>query len=107
MNDLEAFYKAIKNGFGKFVCFKENNTLQSFSLILYDKNSAHLVISLTDDKYKKKGLAALNIFSCILLAKNQNKKVFDFNGANSPDRGDDKHSYGAKFKLFFEISKNV
>lgn len=105
--DLESLYNAVNNGFGKLICFREKNILQSFSLILFDKNSAHLVLTLTDQKYKKHGLSALNILSCINLAKKSGKKIFDFNGANSPDRGDDKHSYGAKFKLFFEINKNV
>jgi len=31
-------------------------------------------------------------------------ELFDFNGANSPQRGDDKHSYGAEAVLYFEIS---
>ena len=52
-------------------------------------------------------MAALNILSSIMSAKNNGKKVFDFNGANSPDRGDDKHSYGAKYKLYFEVNKNA
>lgn len=30
-------------------------------------------------------------------------KYFDFNGANSPLRGDDKHSYGASEKLYFQL----
>tara|TARA_B110000858_G_C17771421_1_gene459797 strand:+ start:209 stop:1156 length:948 start_codon:yes stop_codon:yes gene_type:complete len=107
LKHLNGLYQAVINGFGKFICFRENDVLQSFSLILLDKKSAHLVLTLTDEKYKKKGLGALNIFSCIKIAKNVEKKIFDFNGANSPDRGDDKHSYGAKSKLFFEINKNV
>lgn len=107
MKHLNGLYQAVINGFGKFICFRENDVLQSFSLILLDKKSAHLVLTLTDEKYKKKGLGALNIFSCIKIAKNVEKKIFDFNGANSPDRGDDKHSYGAKSKLFFEINKNA
>jgi len=107
LNSLESHYKAVINGFGEFICFKEKNILESFSLILFDKNSAHLVLSLTGEKYKKQGLAALNILSSIMSAKNNGKKVFDFNGANSPDRGDDKHSYGAKYKLYFEVNKNA
>ena len=33
--------------------------------------------------------------------------IFDFNGANSPNRGDDKHSYGAKENLFFDLKYNI
>ena len=107
LQDLKSIYKAVENGFGKFVCFRENNILQSFSLLLFDNDNAHLALTLTADKYKKQGLSAMNIFSCIKISKHHGKKFFDFNGANSPDRGDDKHSYGAKFKLFFEINKNA
>jgi len=105
--NLEDFFNAVKKGLGAFICFrdKKTNSLESFSLILFDKNSAHLILSLTDQKYKKNGLAAFNIFKSIMFSKKNKKKIFDFNGANSPDRGDDKHSYGSKHKLFFEIYK--
>ena len=37
-------------------------------------------------------------------AKKRKMNYLDFNGANSPNRGDDKHSYGAGQELFFEIN---
>ena len=36
--------------------------------------------------------------------QNQNKKVFDFNGANSPNRADDKHAFGAETLQYFNLS---
>ena len=107
LKSLKGLYDAVNNGFGEFICYKEKNTLESFSLILFDKISAHLILTLTDERYKKNGLSALNILSSIISAKKKGKKIFDFNGANSPARGDDKHSYGAKYKLFFEVNKNA
>ena len=50
------------------------------------------------------GLVAWAIRNQIMMAKSCGLDVFDFNGANSPSRGDDKHSYGAKAALFFEIA---
>ena len=62
-----------------------------------------MIINLIDEKWKKVGLSVFSTFETILSAKKKKFEVYDFNGANSPNRGDDKHSYGALQKLFFEI----
>ena len=35
--------------------------------------------------------------------KKYNFDTLDFNGANSPNRSDDKHSYGTDYKLYFQL----
>jgi lipid II:glycine glycyltransferase (peptidoglycan interpeptide bridge formation enzyme) len=44
-----------------------------------------------------------SVFKAIETARDRGLKYFDFNGANSPDRGDNKHSYGAEPVLYFDI----
>ena len=52
--------------------------------------------------WKKKGIMAWGLNN--LFYKYVGKyKYFDFNGANSPLRGDDKHSYGSYEKLYFQL----
>ena len=45
-----------------------------------------------------------SIHEAIMQNKKNKLDIFDFNGANSPQRGDHKHSFGAKLKLFFKLS---
>jgi hypothetical protein len=82
---------------------KNSNNLAFFALIFYAKNTANLVLNLTNLDYRDTNISSLGILKCILTAKNLGCDTFDFNGANSPNRADDKHSYGAEQKLFFQI----
>ena len=50
------------------------------------------------------GCNAFLIHKTIMMSKNLGVKSFDFNGANSPQRADDKHSFGSSPDLFFDIS---
>ena len=73
-----------------------------FNVILFDKDSIHLALNSCDKNWKKTGIMAWGIDN--LLKEYIGKfKFFDFNGANSPFRGDDKHSYGAEEKLYFQL----
>lgn len=80
-----------------------SDKLAFFALIFHAKNTANLVLNLTDSDYRDTNISSLGILECILAAKNIGCDIFDFNGANSPNRADDKHSYGAEQKLFFQI----
>ncbi len=102
--DIKFLCNLANNGFGKVNCFKDKNSnnLIYFNVVLFDKKSAHLMLNSCDKSWKKTGIMAWGVDN--LLKENINKfKLFDFNGANSPFRGDDKHSYGAKEKLYFQI----
>lgn len=102
--DIKIVCSLANNGFGKINCFKEKKTnkLIYFNVVLFDKNSVHLVLNSCDNKWKKIGLMAWGINNLLKDYFNKYDK-FDFNGANSPLRGDDKHSYGAKEKLYFQL----
>ena len=71
-------------------------------MVLFDKDSVHLVLNSCENNWRKKGIMAWGTNNLIndYIGK---FKYFDFNGANSPLRGDDKHSYGASEKLYFQL----
>ena len=111
-HDLKSNFKLMldlnKKNFADFIIFrdKENKKIASLIFLLYGKREANVVLNLTSAAWKKKGLSVLSVIESIKIAKKNKKKIFDFNGANSPNRGDDKHSYGAVPKLFFELKYN-
>ena len=81
----------------------ESGNLASMIFCIRDKRVSNLVLNLTQERYRKSGIAALTMRNAILRAKELGDTAFDFNGANSPNRGDDKHSYGAKPVLYFQV----
>ena len=96
-----------ENGFLNVVKNKETGDLAYIALILRAKGVSNLVLSLTNNNYKNTGLSVYGIHSTIKKSLSLGDLIFDFNGANSPKRSDDKHSYGAEEKLYFDISYNI
>lgn len=105
-NEIRTLVELVEEDYGEIVSFKEKgrDTVCAALLMLYAKGTANLVLSLTDSAFRQSGLPALLIYSSIMRAKEKGLTCFDFNGANSPNRGDDKHSYGAYPVLYFEIN---
>ena len=58
------------------------------------------------EKWKKTGISTWSIHNAIMLTKSLNINNFDFNGANSPRRGDNKHSFGSESLLYFNLKFN-
>lgn len=85
--------------------YSKSNDLVFFSLILHSQKAANLVLNMTHNEFRNTGLPSLGIYNSIIAAKNLGCYSFDFNGANSPNRADDKHSYGAEPKLYFHIER--
>lgn len=81
----------------------ETGALASFVFMLRAKGVTNLVLSLTHGDYRNSGVGALGIRQAIFSSKQSGDTCFDFNGANSPLRGDDKHSYGAGHALYFRL----
>lgn len=95
----------VNRGFGEVVAFYDDKCKQVVAalLLLYGKGVANMVLNLVSDSWRTKGLSAWAILNSIMIAQKRGISCFDFNGANSPNRGDDKHSYGATPVLYFEI----
>jgi len=102
--DIKNICNLANKKFGAIQCFKDKytNKIVYFNVVLFDKNSIHLVLNCSNEIWKKKGIMAWGLNN--LFYKYVGKyKYFDFNGANSPLRGDDKHSYGSYEKLYFQL----
>lgn len=102
---IPALVDLVKGGFGEVVAFQDpiNQTTIAACLLLYGKSEANMVLNLVDATWRSTGLPAWLITESIKTAQIEGMASFDFNGANSPNRGDDKHSYGSQPVLYFEI----
>ena len=77
--------------------------LVAANLTVDGQTESNLVLSVLRSSYRNQGVGPLATFEGILAAKERGRTIFDFNGANSPKRGDDKHSYGAVGELYFSV----
>ena len=103
--EIAVLVDLVADGMGEVIAFRdsESGELTSMVLLLQDKGVANMVLNLTANRWRGSGIAAWTVYHAIQAAQARGADVFDFNGANSPDRGDDKHSYGAAPELFFEV----
>lgn len=94
-----------EKGFLKVVANRlaATGALASVALLLEAKGQANLLINSTATEHLNSGIANKTVFDAILRSREEGADVFDFNGANSPNRGSDKHSYGAEPVLYFRI----
>ena len=86
---------------------KTSNKITYASICLSENFTANFLISLVANDYRKHDLAVLGIHKTISFWKDKGVENFDFNGSNSPKRGDDKDSYGGDTKLFFNLSYTI
>ena len=102
---IQALADLVRNGIGDVVAFMDpaNEETIAACLILFGKGEANMVLNLVDSHWRESGLPAWMVTETIKAAQEKGMRTFDFNGANSPNRGDDKHSYGAEPVLFFEV----
>jgi hypothetical protein len=105
--DIETLCQLVSAGHGFITQLrsKDESKFAFFALVLVAKGCGNLVLSLTRREFRHTGVAALGTHTAIMRAKSEwAATTFDFNGANSPNRGDDKHSYGAAASLYFDIN---
>ena len=84
--------------------FRSDGSLACVILLLCDTGQANMVLNVADRRVRSSGVMADAVLSSMVEAWDRGLTRFDFNGANSPRRGDDKHSYGSRPVLFFELS---
>lgn len=85
----------------------DNGRLASFIVLLFGRTEANDVLCVASDRWRDRGLSAWTTWQGILHARSLGKQIFDFNGANSPRRAADKHSFGARAELYFSIEMNA
>jgi hypothetical protein len=79
-----------------------NQKLEGFQLVLIGKNMIYLIAQSVTTEARKKNGSLLLTFEAIKYACT-NGLTLDFNGANSPDRADDKHAFGAFITTYYDI----
>lgn len=72
--------------------------------VLCDESMGNLVVNSVTDAWRASGASVHNMVRALSHAQRIGLDRFDFNGANSPSRGDDKHSYGANPILYFDVA---
>jgi hypothetical protein len=96
---------ALKNGFGEFIVIEDVNAKAlATQLCLMDQRSAHAVANASRSEALNSGASALACLGFVNTALREGLRWADFNGANSPDRADFKHSFGAAPALYFSIA---
>lgn len=86
-----------------FTALAESGEPVGCSLLLLGDGNINLVAQAVSTTSRQIGVAAALIRAGLQYGIENQFKIFDFNGANSPRRGDDKHSYGAEAKLYFDL----
>jgi hypothetical protein len=104
-NEIAALVDVAFRGMGDVIAFRDHQSgeLASVVLLLEANHVANMVLNLTSNRWRDYGMQAWSVHHSICAAQARGADVFDFNGANSPTRGDDKHSYGATPELYFDI----
>ncbi len=81
----------------------ESPIIHGFQLLLTGKDKVYALTQCVSDEARElNGSVALTLNA--LIFSKQKYSFFDFNGANSPLRADDKHSYSADIVSYFELS---
>lgn len=84
-----------------------NGKILAAIAVLCDGAMANVVVNSVSSEWRAAGLSVHNTVRALSAAQRLGLDWFDFNGANSPNRGDDKHSYGARELLYFDVSYGV
>tara|TARA_Y100000588_G_scaffold395260_1_gene521982 strand:+ start:1341 stop:2312 length:972 start_codon:yes stop_codon:yes gene_type:complete len=93
---------SFRHGFGEMIVARDGSGMPlSAQLTFYDNASAHAIVAANHPEYQSMGGGTIIAFEFIKRALNKGLKWADFNGANSPDRADFKHSLNAFPQLYF------
>ncbi len=106
INYLKKIFEFALSGHGEIISLADEKTSEivAVQLMVDENKTTNAIAQGISSKWYKKGIGILLIYESLISAKKRGIDTFDFNGANSPNRADDKHSYGADYKLFFSIS---
>ena len=82
---------------------KKHEEIAGYQLVLSSKDTAYAVAQCSSDFYRDSDLNIFLTYKSITMARDFGFDSFDFNGANSPNRADDKHAFGAAAQPYFEL----
>lgn len=103
---LVALGQLVQSGWGFALGARQrgDKRLGAISVVLRAKKVSNLVLMGSHPEFREKGVGAWHTLQTLRLSRQLGDNIFDFNGANSPNRGDDKHSFGAVEKLYFRLA---
>ncbi|MDA9971774.1 GNAT family N-acetyltransferase [Planktomarina temperata] len=96
-----------KMKFGKLLGIKHNNKFSSMCLFLHDADKAYYLFGANNPSDRHLGLSSILLLKAFLFLKNMGISTVDLVGANSPDRGGYKLSFGSKLTHYHQVSKNA
>lgn len=105
-SNLQRLFDLIMLGYGFYAGYHDDTSgeLISIAIILFNDSTANLVLNLTHHEYRSTGVGTSTILHAITTSKQHGRKLFDFNGANHPQRAFYKHSFGASPQLYFDLN---
>ncbi len=105
VKEIQSMLHCTKKGFGFVIALRDQEMKAvQIALVLFAKGIANLALNWVAESHRNQAVAVYGVTMAIAEAKRRGCEIFDFNGANSPQRGDDKHSYGSQKQLYFEIA---
>jgi hypothetical protein len=101
---LNKFVEASNNGLISFKClYGLDKKLDGLICTVDINKTRNLVMSLVSPRARNAGMMTYLIDYAIQSSLNDGLLLFDFNGANSPLRAQNKHTYGSEPVLYFRI----
>ena len=100
---LERMAKAILKSNGSLLCLKNDNEVIAAQLLLPHRVTMNAIAQGTKDNYREIGASTILNYECIKFSQNGDLNYYDFNGANSPNRADDKHAFGAEPQIYYSV----
>jgi hypothetical protein len=104
LTDAERLLALIEDGAGfASVARDADGKVKAAIAALCDGVMANVVVNSVSADWRSTGLGVHNTVRALAHVQQIGLNSLDFNGANSPNRGDDKHSYGARPILYFDV----
>lgn len=106
LGEVKALAELAMQGHGQVVTFGigDDGVAHAVWIVLVAKGRACEVIGASDPIWREQCLNSYGRLHCIMAAQAMGASRYDFVGANSPQRGSDKHSYGAEAELYFDLA---
>lgn len=100
---------ALDAGHGELAAWRDpaDGSLAAALLVVDGPNDANDVLCAAAPAWRERGVIAWATWQGVMAAARRGRSWFDFNGANSPVRGPDKHHYGAAPLLYFDVELEV
>ena len=99
--------KSVDSNFGTIIVTRDSNKdIVAGSLFIHDDLTSYYMVGGSLLNKRNLGSASINIYHQIENSINSKKKILDFIGCNSPNRGFFKTSFGGDLMIYFELSVN-